>query len=156
MIDPMPFNFHLLCLIPESFLTITLGIMFLGIYKKWSRIMIASIIQSVVVYILVSNFDILFQSLLNYITLVIFTRLFTGISWKNSIISIAFAMAISILLKGTSTLVLLSLTGMTFMEVLLKYWLRFIFLIPYFIGLIVVIVLVRKYQFTIQSRLNTN
>ncbi|QUH24890.1 hypothetical protein [Serpentinicella alkaliphila] len=154
MIDPMPLNFHLLCLVPEAFLTITLGTMFIGINVKWSKTLITSLAQSMFMYILVVNYNIDIIAIYNYITLVICTILIMRIGIKNSIISIGFAMAIGILLKGTSTLVLLSITDISVIEIYLKNWVRFIFLIPYFLELLLIIILVRKYRFNLEPRLN--
>lgn len=156
MIDPMPLNFHLLCLFPESFLTITLGVMFLGVYIKWTKILITALVHSVVMYIIVNNFNIEFQVVYSSILLLIFTTLIMDIGFKNSIVSMSAAIAVGILLKGTSMLVLLRITDITIMEVFLKNWLRFVFLIPYFFELVLIIVLVRKYKLVLKPSLNTN
>lgn len=154
MIYPIPLNFQLLCLVPESFLTITLGAMFLSINVKWSKILMASFAHGLLMCILINNYPMEVQILLNFITLVIFTSLITSIDFKILTIALGSSMAISMLLKGTSQLVLLSITNITVVELLMVSRIRLAFLITYFFQLILIIALVRKYKFTLKLGLN--
>lgn len=151
MIDPMPFNFYLLSSIPESFMMITLGLIFLGVHRNWKKILIAAFIQSTVMFFLVKTFDVVMQSGLTYLTLVLFTCLIIEVEYRKSLIGIAISMGIGLLIKGTSALAFVSITNLSFVEIISKNWLRVMLVLPYFLGLFLIILLVEKYHFTLEK-----
>ena len=117
MLEHMPYKYYILCSIPESFLIITLGLIFLGLQKKWSIILITAFIQSTLLFVLMNIFNFTINVLLSYLTLVICTCLINKINYKSCFVALSFAISIALLIKGTTALAFVKITDLSFVEV---------------------------------------
>ena len=152
--DTMPLSFVILGVIPEALLMMYFGLIMIGIKPKPIKVIVAAIAQGIAIFYIRKYVSFGPHVIITSLSLCIMTWLIVKVSPMQAFIATILSLVANVLIEGPYSLAVQGITGLTYVEILSREWLRVVYFIPKLLIQASLIVFCIKFHFTIEEELS--
>jgi|GEM_PF-1617526 len=152
--DTMPLSFVIFGAIPEALLMMYFGLTIIGIKPKPIKVTIAAILQGIAIFFIRKYASFGPHVIIASLSLCIITWLIVRVTPMQAFIASILSLVVNVLIEGPYSLAVQGITGLTYVEILSREWLRVVYFIPKLLIQASLIIFCVKFHFTIEEELN--
>ena len=152
--DTMPLSFVIFGVIPEALLMIYFGLTMIGVRPKFFKVFIAAILQGIAIFFIRKYVSFGPHLVMAFLSMCLLTWLIIRVTPIQSLISSIITLVVNTLIEGPYSFVVAGVTGLSYVEILSREWLRIVYFMPKLCLQALLLVFCLRSHFTIEEELN--